>query len=266
MAMMRDASAIALANVPLTLIVKRPDGSEFTRFSQALPGGGALHQAIALPKSSRRGRWSVAAHVDPKAPPVGSVEFSVEDFVPEKLKVELSQPASPAPRSTPSTCRPTSSTAPASASRQRPHRITVDAQPFPTAAAPLKQQPGASVQPPFVTLRRETDARARPLDGPAHQDTVLRAWSGRVFGRPADVPRAPRRPCRCAAAASISASARPRGRYSRRRGPGSIVAVGAPASRSRSRRSVKIERTDCTYKWYRSTDAGAGSRFPTTGC
>ena len=31
----------------------------------------------------------MTAHIDPKAPPVGRVEFSVEDFVPEKLKVEL---------------------------------------------------------------------------------------------------------------------------------------------------------------------------------
>ena len=90
MAMLRDDSAVALKDMPVTLIVKRPDGSEFTRYTLALPGSGALHQAIDLPKSSRRGLWSVAAYIDPKAAPVGRVEFSVEDFVPEKLKVELS--------------------------------------------------------------------------------------------------------------------------------------------------------------------------------
>ena len=89
MALMRDDAANALANLPVTLIVKRPDGSEFTRFTHALQGSGAVAQAIDLPKSSRRGRWSVAAHIDPKGAPVGRVEFSVEDFVPEKLKVEL---------------------------------------------------------------------------------------------------------------------------------------------------------------------------------
>ncbi len=52
-----------------------------------------LHQAIDLPKSSRRGRWSAAARIDPKAAPVGRVEFSVEDFVPEKLKVEVTSQA-----------------------------------------------------------------------------------------------------------------------------------------------------------------------------
>ena len=90
MTMLRDDGATALKDMPVTLIVKRPDGSEFTRYTLALQSSGALHQAIDLPKSSRRGMWSVAAHIDPKAPPVGQVEFSVQDFIPEKLKVELS--------------------------------------------------------------------------------------------------------------------------------------------------------------------------------
>ena len=93
MAMLRDDGATALANMPVTLIVKRPDGSEFTRYTLALGASGALHQPIALPKSSRRGRWSANAYIDPKGSPVGRVEFSVEDFIPEKLKVELSSEA-----------------------------------------------------------------------------------------------------------------------------------------------------------------------------
>jgi len=89
MAMLRDEAAHALKDMPVTLSVKRPDGTEFTKYALALGASGALYQAIPLPKSSRRGRWSVTAQIDPKAPPVGRVEFSVEDFVPEKLKVEL---------------------------------------------------------------------------------------------------------------------------------------------------------------------------------
>jgi alpha-2-macroglobulin len=93
MAMLRDDSAVALKDMPVTLVVRRPDGSEFTRYTLALAASGALHQAIALPKSSRRGRWSANAYIDPKGAPVGRVEFSVEDFVPEKLKVELTSDA-----------------------------------------------------------------------------------------------------------------------------------------------------------------------------
>jgi len=55
---------------------------------------GALYQALPLPKSSRRGRWSVTTHIDPRRRRSAAVEFSVEDFVPEKLKVEL-QPDAP---------------------------------------------------------------------------------------------------------------------------------------------------------------------------
>jgi uncharacterized protein YfaS (alpha-2-macroglobulin family) len=89
MALLRDDAANALSGLPVTLVIKRPDGTEFTRYALALQASGALYQAVELPKSSRRGRWSVAAYIDPKAAPVGTVEFSVEDFVPEKLKVEL---------------------------------------------------------------------------------------------------------------------------------------------------------------------------------
>ena len=68
MAMLRDTARSRSANMPVTLIVKRPDGTEFTRFTHALQASGALYQPIDLPKSSRRGRWSVDAHIDPKAP------------------------------------------------------------------------------------------------------------------------------------------------------------------------------------------------------
>src|SRR5258708_12581515 len=93
MRMLGAAGGKAWKDRPGTLIVRRPDGSEFPRFARALPASGALYQQIALPKSSRRGQWAVTAHIDPKAPPVGRVEFSVQDFVPEKLKVALASDA-----------------------------------------------------------------------------------------------------------------------------------------------------------------------------
>ena len=94
MALLRDDAANAIADMPVTLIVKRPDGTEFTRYILTLGASGALHQAIDLPKSSRRGLWSAVAYIDPKGSPVGKVDFSVQDFVPEKLKVQLSSDAS----------------------------------------------------------------------------------------------------------------------------------------------------------------------------
>lgn len=158
MAMLRDNGATALANMPVTLLVKRPDGTEFTRFTLALEASGALYQTIALPKSSRRGRWSVTAHIDPKAPPVGRVEFSVEDFVPEKLKVELN---SEQPILRPGQVNNFTISAdflygaPASGlTVEADMRVTVDDKPFPDFAAYSfgSEKERNKYEPPFITL------------------------------------------------------------------------------------------------------------------
>ncbi|SJZ37119.1 hypothetical protein SAMN02745126_00691 [Enhydrobacter aerosaccus] len=139
MAMLRDDAANALKDLPVTLTVKRPDGTEFTKYTLALGASGALYQPIALPKSSRRGRWSVTAKIDPKAPPVGRVEFSVEDFVPEKLKVELT-PDAPMLRTNKMNTLAISADflygAPAAGlTVESDLRVTVDEQPFPAFAS-----------------------------------------------------------------------------------------------------------------------------------
>ncbi len=51
---------------------------------------GAYHQSFALPRDARIGAWQAELRLDPKAPPIGRVEFRVEDFIPPQLKVELS--------------------------------------------------------------------------------------------------------------------------------------------------------------------------------
>ncbi|MBS0520681.1 MAG: alpha-2-macroglobulin family protein [Proteobacteria bacterium] len=138
MAMLRDDAANALKDLPVTLTVNRPDGTEFLKYTQALGASGALYQAIPLPKSSRRGRWSVTAKIDPKAPPVGRVEFSVEDFVPEKLKVELT-PQAPMLRTNRTNTLNIAADflygAPAAGlTVEGDLRVTVDEQPFPAFA------------------------------------------------------------------------------------------------------------------------------------
>ncbi len=89
MALVRDAKADALANVPLTLRLLRPDGVAVD--TKQLTGGdlGAFYQRYALARDARMGTWSVELKVDPKGAPIGTVEFRVEDFVPPTLKVEL---------------------------------------------------------------------------------------------------------------------------------------------------------------------------------
>jgi len=90
MALVRDDKAEALANVPLTLRLLRPDGIVVE--SRQLDAGdlGAHYQRYALPRDARMGTWQVELRVDPKAPAIGTAEFRVEDFVPPTLKVDLS--------------------------------------------------------------------------------------------------------------------------------------------------------------------------------
>jgi len=194
MALLRDDNAVALKDMPVTLIVKRPDGSEFTLYTLALAGSGALHQTIDLPKSSRRGLWSVAAYIDPKAAAVGRVEFSVEDFVPEKLKVELSTEGS--------VLRTGKATnfdlaadflygAPASGLRvESDLRITVDPHPFPAFAKYSfgSEEARKAFEPPLITLEGpETDDKGKSRiewagDQVKDTDLALRAQiTARVF-------------------------------------------------------------------------------------
>ena len=183
MAMLRDNGGKALADMPVTLKVKRPDGTEFTRFALALSASGALYQAVPLPKSSRRGRWSVAAYIDPKAAPVGRVEFSVEDFVPEKLKVEL---ASDQPILRPSQVNTFAVSAdflygaPASAlTVEADLRIMVDDQPFPDFSAYSfgSENERKKFEPPLITLSApDTDAAGKTRiewSGDKVKDTAL---------------------------------------------------------------------------------------------
>jgi uncharacterized protein YfaS (alpha-2-macroglobulin family) len=89
-ALVRDDKAEALGGLPVTLRLLRPDDVEVER--RPLNGDhlGAYQQSFELPRDARFGTWRAELRLDPKAPPVGTIEFRVEDFVPPQLKVELS--------------------------------------------------------------------------------------------------------------------------------------------------------------------------------
>jgi len=90
MTLLRGRAGHAVEGVPVTMIVRRPDGVEFRRQALQAQAAGGLHFPVELTRTARRGKWSVAAYLDPKAEPVSRVEFSVEDFIPQKLKVQIS--------------------------------------------------------------------------------------------------------------------------------------------------------------------------------
>jgi hypothetical protein len=94
--LMRTATGEA-ASAPATLIVTRPDGVEHRRSVLADQGLGGRTTGLQLGRQSMTGTWRAKLHADPKAAPLAEVAFLVEDFVPERLSLEL-KPASTAMR------------------------------------------------------------------------------------------------------------------------------------------------------------------------
>ncbi|MBI1212800.1 MAG: alpha-2-macroglobulin family protein [Alphaproteobacteria bacterium] len=87
--LVRDQNAKAVSDARLTFVLSRPDGLEAKRFTSNDQEAGGVWTPITLTNTAPRGRWQLAAYVDPKGSPIGRVAFDVQDFVPQKLKVEL---------------------------------------------------------------------------------------------------------------------------------------------------------------------------------
>ncbi|MGO9134032.1 MAG: alpha-2-macroglobulin family protein [Methylovirgula sp.] len=88
-ALLRDDKGIAKTGLPVTLVVKRPDGVEYKRQQIADQGEGGRSLTLPLLSGVSNGTWRIEAYVDPKAAPVGDTSFLVEDYVPEKLDFTL---------------------------------------------------------------------------------------------------------------------------------------------------------------------------------
>ncbi|GBU17967.1 MULTISPECIES: alpha-2-macroglobulin [Methylobacterium] len=88
-ALLRDAQGVAVPNLPLTLVVKRPDGVEYRRAQLADEGLGGRAFSLPLLSGAMHGTWRIQAFTDPKAPAIGEASFLLEDYVPERLEVNL---------------------------------------------------------------------------------------------------------------------------------------------------------------------------------
>jgi uncharacterized protein YfaS (alpha-2-macroglobulin family) len=91
-ALARDADARAIPGLPLTAILTRPDGVEYARHLSATDAAGGHVFAMPVGEAAPRGAWSVAIHADPEAPALARRTVLVEDFLPERLDMELSLP------------------------------------------------------------------------------------------------------------------------------------------------------------------------------
>ncbi|MHA6288238.1 alpha-2-macroglobulin family protein [Maricaulis sp. CAU 1757] len=87
--LVRDAQAVAIEDRPVTLTVFGPNGIEVARarLETAAAAGGVVWD-YDLSDAAARGEWRIEASLDGHGQ-VGSVRFSVEDFVPQRVALEL---------------------------------------------------------------------------------------------------------------------------------------------------------------------------------
>ena len=90
-ALARDSGAAAIEGLPLTAVVKRPDGVEHARMSVNDWGGGYVFSQQIL-GSAPRGVWRLEVLADVDAPPLATTTFLVEDFLPERIDFDVTVP------------------------------------------------------------------------------------------------------------------------------------------------------------------------------
>lgn len=83
---------------PLTLTVKKPSGDGVaTRIVSAHPGAAGHYQhSVEIPADAPTGRWTLELRTDPGAPrPAASWPFQVEEFLPERMTLQLTADEAP---------------------------------------------------------------------------------------------------------------------------------------------------------------------------
>ncbi len=88
-ALLRDAKGSPVTAMPLTIVVRRPDGVEYKRSQVSDQGLGGRATTVALLPSVPTGTWRAQVYADPKSPAIGETTFLVEDYVPERLDLTL---------------------------------------------------------------------------------------------------------------------------------------------------------------------------------
>lgn len=93
-ALARDGDAKAITGLPLTAILRRPDGIEYSRHLATDTAGGYVF-AMPVAGSAPRGVWRIDMLADLDAAPLASRTLLVEDFLPERIDFALSLPDTP---------------------------------------------------------------------------------------------------------------------------------------------------------------------------
>ncbi len=88
-ALMRNADATALPGVPLTAIVYRPDGVEWSRIASTADAAGGHVFALPIAGTAPRGSWRIDVLADVDGAPLATNRVLVEDFLPERIDFEI---------------------------------------------------------------------------------------------------------------------------------------------------------------------------------
>jgi uncharacterized protein YfaS (alpha-2-macroglobulin family) len=91
--LLRDQGAKAVAGLPLTLKLLRPDGVESARFDNLRDEGGGYQLDLPIAGTARTGTWTVEAYVDPEGDRIADMSFLVEDVVPARIETEVTPSA-----------------------------------------------------------------------------------------------------------------------------------------------------------------------------
>ncbi|WP_101067094.1 alpha-2-macroglobulin family protein [Roseovarius salinarum] len=91
-ALARDGQAQAVSGMPLTAILTRPDGVEYSRHLSAEDTAGGHVFEMPVGETAPRGTWQLQVKGDVDAPALASRQILVEDFLPERIDFEMSLP------------------------------------------------------------------------------------------------------------------------------------------------------------------------------
>ncbi|WP_299209723.1 alpha-2-macroglobulin family protein [uncultured Tateyamaria sp.] len=100
-ALARDDTARAIYGLPLTIILSRPDGVEYSRTVSSKEQSGGHVVSLPLGPTVPRGTWRIEVKGDLKAPALATETVLVEDFIPDRIDVTLTADDAPLDLDTP---------------------------------------------------------------------------------------------------------------------------------------------------------------------
>ncbi len=137
MALLRD-DAGKPADIPAHVIVRRPNGQVFLDTTPPRAAEASIHLPVTLSTGAPAGTWTIEVKAEPGQPPIGSAQFRVDAFVPDRMAVDLAPATGPIvpgqPYSLPVSARFLYGAPAGGLTGQGQMRLIIDPAPFPVLA------------------------------------------------------------------------------------------------------------------------------------